>query len=827
MFAKEFQDEAEGLVDLLEYDCIKANGIMLGKGGQLIAGFLVRGHDQDSASNAQLVQLSLRLNALLTRFGSGWMTHSDIVRYEAIGYPFTSHFSHPLAAMVDEERRRGYEAQGRNYESMYGVVITYLPPPQAESKLMAALFESSYDISSKQQSLESKLIERFNTQIEEIGRDLALVYEAGVQRLMQVVVPGKNGAPARKFDQLVEYFHFCVTGIKQVIALPDDVDMTVDTLIGSQDFPGGNKPRIGKNHIRVVSIEGFPLESWATILSPLDQLQMQYRWSSRMIYFEPEEGRNTLDGIRKKWRQKVRGWTDQYKGTTHGPVDENAQLMERNAQTAMGDAASGLVRYGHFTSVVVLMSEDEAEVDYNAGEVLKLLRGLGFPGRIESVNAVEAYLGSLPGHGYENVRRPIINTANLSHFLPITALWQGLEYNPCPFYPPKSSPLMCVATTGSTPFRFSFHVQDVGHTFVGGPNGAGKSTFLNLTSIQHLRYAGAKIRGFEKGLASYVACNAAGGAYYDLGTGSEDIGFCPLLRVDDPGERAWAEDFLEMCLALQSVKLNPGSRGALRDALMQLSKNPPVERTMTHLTSALQDEHLRQALEPYTLKGGNPLLDQTSDSFSFKQWTMFEIGDLMEMGKHRLIPTMLYIFRQIERDLDGSPTLIPIDEGWLMLTEPVIMEWLKKWLKTLRKANAAVIFTTQNISDVGNSAIADVVFTNCLTKIYLADAEAVNKESKERYMARGFNERQVELLARAVPKRDYYYVSPLGKRMFQLGLHPGSLGLTVVGSGSKEEIAKAKDLMSKHGDRWFVQWLRDLGMKTQAEELDKRLEAIL
>jgi type IV secretion system protein VirB4 len=300
-----------------------------------------------------------------------------------------------------------------------------------------------------------------------------------------------------------------------------------------------------------------------------------------------------------------------------------------------------------------------------------------------------------------------------------------------------------------------------------------------------------------------------------------------LLRVDDPGERAWAEDFLEMCLALQSVKLNPGSRGALRDALMQLAKNLPVERTMTHLTSAIQDEALRQALEPYTLKGGNPLLDQTSDSFSFKQWTMFEIGDLMEMGKHRLIPTMLYIFRQIERDLDGSPTLIPIDEGWLMLTEPVIMEWLKKWLKTLRKANAAVIFTTQNISDVGNSAIADVVFTNCLTKIYLADAEAVNKESKERYMARGFNERQVELLARAVPKRDYYYVSPLGKRMFQLGLHPGSLGLTVVGSGSKEEIAKAKDLMSKYGDRWFVQWLLDLGMKAHAEELDKRLETIL
>jgi len=130
------------------------------------------------------------------------------------------------------------------------------------------------------------------------------------------------------------------------------------------------------------------------------------------------------------------------------------------------------------------MSEDETVADANSRELAKQLQHHGFPARIEEANAVEAYLGSLPGHGWPNVRRPLIHTLNLADFLPLTAVWPGLETNPCPYYPPSSPALVYAATSGATPFRLNLHVSDVGHTLVFGPTGSGKSTLLGLLMAQ-------------------------------------------------------------------------------------------------------------------------------------------------------------------------------------------------------------------------------------------------------------------------------------------------------------------------------------------------------
>ena len=48
---------------------------------------------------------------------------------------------------------------------------------------------------------------------------------------------------------------------------------------------------------------------------------------------------------------------------------------------------------------------------------------------------MDAWLGSLPGHGVENVRRPLINTMNLADLLPVSSIWTGEQKAPCPFYP--------------------------------------------------------------------------------------------------------------------------------------------------------------------------------------------------------------------------------------------------------------------------------------------------------------------------------------------------------------------------------------------------------
>ncbi|KAA0178824.1 transporter [Cupriavidus gilardii] len=803
---KEYRDEAQGLADLLRYARPIEPGIMLGKGGELIAGYFYRGTDTESASNSELNAIAARLNDALRRFGSGWMVHIDAIRASAIGYPKDQQFQSPVAKLMDLEREGQYNLEGAHFESVYAIVFTYLPPLLLESKATALMYERSEDLSEAHISLQDQLIAKFKDTLAEAEAQLGTIFEAMTRMTDQSVESALDGSIV-VVDHLAGYLHYCATGINQHVVKPPP-GVPYDIIIGSQDFAGGNHPRVGQKHVRCLSIEGFPATSYPAILSALNTVPVAYRWSTRFIFMDPEEGKGVLNRLRKKWRQKVRGLKDQATNSSSGPIDHDALAMEVDATTAMSEAGSGLVRYGHYTSVVVLMDEDTERLKQGVEDCSKLIRNLGFAVRVEDINSVEAFLGTLPGHGYENVRRPILHSLNLAHLVPTTATWPGLAHNPCSFYPEGSPPLLVAKTTGNAPFRFNLHVDDVGHTLVMGPTGAGKSTLLELIEAAFLRYPGAKVRKIEKGYSSFVLCHAVGGSYYDIG-GEHDGGiqFCPLGAVDRPAERAWAEGYLETLLELQKFVVTPGHRTTIRDALRALADGPPDRRSMTDLLQKVQDNAIREALKPYTLAGDNPMLEGTTDNIRLSQFVVFEMEHLMGMGERRAVPVLLYLFRCIERGLDGSPTLLVLDEAWLMLNHPLFQEKIREWLKVLRKANCVVLFATQSLSDVGKSPIRDVLYESCPTKVLLANPEIRgNEESAAQYRAIGLNERQIDVIGRMAKKLDYYYMSPLGRRRFQLGLGP--VCLAFVGASGKDDVAQARKLIEQYGDRWTVEWLR-------------------
>ena len=803
---KEYRDGLEGYADLLRYARPIEPGIMLGKGGELIAGFFYRGTDTESASVGEMESVAARLNDATRRLGSGWMVHVDANRATAVGYPTNSAFYEPVARLMDSEREAQYNQEGLHFESAYALIFTYLPPLQMETRATAMMFERLDEKVADKTSIQEQIIERFKASVAEIHAQLATVFDSLTRMTEQVVTNSHDGSEVT-IDHLSGYFHYAATGINQHIRKPPP-GMMYDHIIGSQDFPGGIEPRVGDKHFRCLTIEGFPSHSHAGILSALNSLPITYRWSTRFIFLDTEEGKSVLDRMRKKWRQKVRGMKDQATNSSNGPVDGDAFAMEVDAQTAMNLSASGLVRFGHYTSVIVLMNEDEELLEEIVDYCAPLMRNLGFPARKETVNCVEAFLGTLPGHGFENVRRPIMHTLNLAHLLPTTATWPGLAKNPSPFFPPDSPPLALAKTTGSAPFRLNLHVDDVGHGMIAGPTGAGKSALLEFLEASFLRYPGARVRKFEKGYSSFVLCNAVGGNYYDIGgEQSNEISFCPLGLVNKPTERAWAEDYIETLLKLQSFVVLPSHRTIIRNALNVLAKADPDRRTMTDFVQQLQDENLREAMMGYTLEGNNPMLDATDDNVSLGRFVVFEMEHLMGMGPKYAIPVLLYLFRCIERGLDGAPTLLVLDEAWLMLSHQLFQEKIREWLKTLRKANCAVWFATQEVSDVGNSPIRDVIYSSCPTRILLANPELLSdEEAAKPYRSMGLNARQIEVIGGMTKKLDYYYTSPNGRRKFQLGLGP--VNLAFVGVSGKEDLQKARELMTLYGDHWVVEWLR-------------------
>jgi len=132
---------------------------------------------------------------------------------------------------------------------------------------------------------------------------------------------------------------------------------------------------------------------------------------------------------------------------------------EADAQQAMGIAQSGDMQFALYSSNVICLDEDRDKLHESARLIMKTIQNIGFSCRLEDVNAIEAWRGSLPGDGYSNVRRVPLHTLNLADMLPITSVWAGLRENPSPLMPKNSPPLLYAATTGATPFRFHLHVR--------------------------------------------------------------------------------------------------------------------------------------------------------------------------------------------------------------------------------------------------------------------------------------------------------------------------------------------------------------------------------
>ncbi len=822
---KKHRAQDAGLSDLLIYAAMVEDGVIVGKNGSLMAAWIYRGDDQASSTEPQREAVSFRINQALSSLGNGWMVHVDAVRRRAAGYaePGLSHFPDALTAALDEERRRLFERLGVMYDGYFVVTLTYLPPLVAQRQFVELMFDDEQaEVSAKDRT--KGLVEQFTRDCASFESRLSSVFR--LQRLRGQSLILEDGSTVTH-DEFLRWVQRCVTGVNQPVLLPSN-PMYLDAVIGGQELWTGVIPKIGHQYMQVVAIEGFPLDSTPGILTALGELPIEYRWSSRFIFMDQHEAVRDLTRYRRKWKQKVRGFLDQITNSQTGPLDQDAMAMVADAEAAIGEVNSGLIGMGYYTSVVVLMDEDRAELERSARHIEKVLHQLGFAARIETLNTMDAFLGSLPGHGVENVRRPPLNTMNLADLLPTSTIWTGSATAPCPMYPPDAPPLMQCVTHGATPFRLNLHVRDVGHTLMLGPTGSGKSTHLGMLAAQLRRYEGMSVYVFDKGLSMYPLAaairahtNGQSGLHFTVAGDANELAFCPLQFLETKGDRAWALEWIDTMLGLNGVKTTPLQRNAIAETVMALHANalshdqahghnqPPA--SLSDFVNMVQDEEIREALKQYTVSGAlGHLLDAERDGLALADFTVFEIEELMGLGDKYALPTILYLFRRIERSLRGQPSAIIVDEAWLMLGHPVIREKIREWLKVLRKANCLVVLATQSLTDAANSGILDVIVESTATKIFLPNVFARDEDTSALYRRMGLNSRQIEILATAIQKRQYYYSSEYGHRLYDLALGP--LALAFVGSSDKESIAEIRSLEAKYGEAWPDEWLGRRGL---------------
>ena len=814
MIFKQHQSREQGLSDLFNYAHLIDDGVIINKDGAFLSSFKFRGPDINSATIGELDSLTANFNRLATHLEDGWLLHIDDLRIPSLAYPSNGSFPDNVSSLIDEERRQLYEQEGAHYENLQFLTFVWkFPLPLV--KTTRHWFVEGLEKKDKENDL-TNLLQYFKDSVQRFVGLLST----------QLILDKLSSA------DLLSYLNTCISGEIMPVAVPPD-GCFIDVLLGRNPVIGGYNPKIGKKHIKVLSIIGYlNQETTPGLLENMSTYPLIYRWSNRFIPLSESTAEREIKRYQKNWNNKVKGLAGIIRevifNAPTNKVNQDALQMSRETQDALTINSNHSVRFGYWTSEIIIMNESVEVMNEAITSIQRYINNLGFKCIEEDINALDAWLGTIPGHGSANIRRVFLNSENLAHLLPLHSIWAGAPYSStASLLPPYSPPVFYAATTGKTPFRFNLDVSDVGHQIVLGPTGSGKSTYLDFLIAQFLRYANAQIYVFDKDFSHLAITTALCGNHYDIGN-ADKLSFCPLADLSTKSKQVKAEQFIENLVELQNIPITPDIRSAIHTAMINLAEDANIKsRTLTDFSLAVQHHSIRDALKYYTLEGQMPLLDAEFDSIQAGYLQTFEMSWLLSQKPEVYIPVLLHIFNQIELNLESSnsknPTLIILEEAWLYISNKLFATKMKGWLKTLRKFNARVIFVTQSLSDLYDPAtqtlthITATLMESCPTKIYLPNNQ-MDEEIAILYKKMGLNSRQLEIISKvAIQKRHYYVVNPEGNRLIDLGFNDSHcMALSFLGL-SKSKTEKLLTCKVKYGDNWVYYWLKQHGFDEWGE----------
>mgnify|MGYP003278347281 CR=1 FL=1 len=782
---KEYSEEKGKLSSYVPWICLIDKGVVLNKNGTLQKTLKYRGYDLDSSTVYELKNINAKLNDVIKRLGQGWSLNVEARRKRCTDYIEAK--NEILAIDIIEKERKLNFLENEHFESEYYLTIVQLIPTDNSKKVGEIFLEYA-----KKSEILDKTLENFNKEFKKI---LNLFKEIFLE------------VTELDDEETYTYLHSCVSTKTDKVVVPE-IPYAMANYLCDSDLVGGLKPKLRGKEIRCISIQGFPNYTVPGFFDVLNRLNISYRWITRFLIRSKLEALSKMERKYKNiFSQRLSLFQRVYAELT-GEKEENSRKLNEDAlnkanevRTQIALTTGDYVSQGFYTCTLIVDGDSIDEVEERVDVISKTINNMGFITIEESINSVEAFLGSIPGNITNNIRMPILNTITLSHLLPVSSVWGGDSWNKHLNAPP----LIYTKTKGSTPFRFNIHIEDIGHSAIVGPTGYGKSVLLGLIASSFIKYKDSRVYFFDKDASSRVLTYAVGGEFHDLG--NDELSFQPLANIEIVEEKEWAYGWILEILEQENIKVSPTQKEKIWKALDNLAKTPIEFRTISNFYTSVNDREIKEALIPYKIGGAlGKYFDSDKDTLNFSRWQVFEMNQVIN-NKKGITPLLSYIFRRIENSLDGNPCIIILDECWMFFDNPIFAAKIREWLKVLRKKNCSVIFATQELGDILNSKLFTTVLDACQTKVFLPNPNAFADNYIPIYQKFGLNKTEIEIISKATKKKEYYYKSTKGSRLFELDLKEKTLSLIASSDLAKQNKAKELKEIYRDANDFTREWL--------------------
>jgi type IV secretion/conjugal transfer VirB4 family ATPase len=578
-----------------------------------------------------------------------------------------------------------------------------------------------------------------------------------------------------------------------------------------------------------LSTTGMPPRAYSIHIDQLLSIPCEYVLIQTFQFIDRFLAEKAIQDAEMFYKTEVKSTTvrifEKITGIESEKVNTGNLALAEDAQDALVELTAGEMTYGYYNMTILAIGSTSREVNGSADMIASTLRSGGYTITRERQGLMSAFLGSLPGNSKAQLRKYLASTANLADLAPIRTISRGepthkLFSRVLQRQVPAHVRFM---TPYGIPFDFNTHAEDLGHVVVIGGSGSGKTTVMGLLTAQFQKFYPCQTFIFDKDHSMSLLTTLMGGVSMDFtNLGKRAVKINPVYRMLNDGEDLALLRWLDVLFSSNGATLSAEDKEELSEAIQKLKSLGPMQWRLGTLYTIISGANKRLALKlaPYVDRSNDEgsfargaysdYFDNDEDEFALTSIVCMETGKLLQTAEIAA-PFMDYAFYCIEKQLDGeTPTFIYVEESWYMLANPTFEEKINDWLRTFRKKKAFVVFATQSPEELQRLKSWAAFVANVPTRIFLPSINDSIAATAGIYRALfNLNDAQLELLASAVPKRDYLLCKPGLTRLVQASM-PSVLIAINEGTSRSEVREKALDAAAQGESGWELKFLREV-----------------